>query len=218
EKSILAGKIKVNGEIVSLNHILGPSDVIEHEIHRHEPAVSATLPKIVFDSDDLLIVDKPPSIPVHPTGIYHANTVSEILKHENRLAFVGNVNRLDRLTSGLLIIATNPSKASDLTLLMVGRKIHKEYIAKVYGKFDSNRVNSEFVQVETISGESTIKCDAPLLKIEHKLSISMVSCNGKPSTTLFRLFGYNQVENTSLIICIPLTGRTHQIRTHLLFL
>lgn len=119
-------------------------------------------------------------------------------------------------------MASNPAKASELSSLMMDRKIHKEYIAKSYGRFpDSQDSIGEFdglVEQKEVDGTNFIQCNAPLLKIEHKIGLSAVSRHGKPSSTLFRLLRYDPCENTSLIACIPATGRTHQIRVHLQFL
>lgn len=241
----------MNGKRLLANAKLQANDLLEHEIHRHEPAVTCRSPEITFISEDgLMIVDKPASIPVHPTGIYYANTVTEILKKEHgfkflaskscynrqtmslweRVTFLLDINRLDRLTSGLLVMATNSSKAIELSKLMSNRQIHKEYIAKVKGKLPGphdlgqkvysniNDCSSGYVRSKIVDNEEWTLCSAPLSKIEHKIGLCAVSVDGKESTTLFKLLEHSSVEDTSLVLCRPLTGRTHQIRVHLQFL
>lgn len=85
-----AGRIRVNGLETAANATLKAHDLIEHEIHRHEPAVTVCPPKIVYENEGLLIVDKPASIPVHPTGVYYANTINEILRGEHHLSFISS--------------------------------------------------------------------------------------------------------------------------------
>jgi tRNA pseudouridine synthase 9 len=79
--AIERGAIIVNGERVALDYKIQESDVIAHTMHRHEPPVTSRPIRIVHECDDFLVVDKPASMPVHPTGRYHFNTVLGILEH-----------------------------------------------------------------------------------------------------------------------------------------
>lgn len=113
------------------------------------------------------------------------------------------VNRLDRLTSGIVLIALTKEKAVEMEVLLKGRAIFKEYLCRVKGNF-----------MEGCDQE--IVCEMPVKIISHKLGLCSVADDGKPCTTIFKRLKYNGT--TSLVSCRPLTGRMHQIRVHLLWL
>jgi tRNA pseudouridine synthase 9 len=195
--AILNGRITVNGLQVALEYIVKNSDLIENRIHRHEPPVCDLKIEIVDESDDVLIISKPSSIPVHATGRYRLNTIIHILKQEHRYQELHPVNRLDRLTSGLMILARNKKKATELMTALGERLVQKTYYARVKGKFPFDE----------------IVCEEPIETVSHKVGINIVSATGKPSVTKFTFVSYNG--RTSLVKCEPKTGRTHQIRVHL---
>jgi len=136
-------------------------------------------------------------------------------------------NRLDRLTSGIMFIAKHKKAAENMTRQIMGRTIKKEYVARVAGEFPAEPV----------------VCDQPILQISPKLGLNRVRANGKPAKTVFVRLAYyppkNGSEGTpansanppsdssrpwqkhrgySIVRCLPLTGRTHQLRVHLQFL
>ena len=90
---------------------------------------------VVTMTEDLVVVDKPPSIPVHPCGRYRHNTVVFILAKEQGLKNLRTIHRLDRLTSGLLLFGRNPAKAREIETQIRSRQVRKEYIARVEGEF-----------------------------------------------------------------------------------
>ncbi|KAJ3082114.1 RNA pseudouridylate synthase domain containing protein 2, partial [Quaeritorhiza haematococci] len=110
------------------------------------------------------------------------------------------VNRIDRLTSGILLIALTKEKSTSMMKEMMGRNIQKTYLCRVKGEFP----------------EGEVVCEEPILTISFKLGINIVSPEGKPCKTIFQRLSYNGL--TSLVMCKPLTGRTHQIRVHLQYL
>ncbi|ORX45656.1 DRAP deaminase [Hesseltinella vesiculosa] len=194
------GLITLNGKPVGVDTIVNNGDIVGHEIHRHEPPVPDTPVNIVYESDDLMVIDKPGGIPVHAAGRYRYNTVVSILRRQHSIPKLYPSNRLDRPTSGLMLISKTPEKAAKMEREMSQRNIQKEYICRVDGVFP----------------EEEVTCNEPIKIISHKLSISYVHPDGKPCTTVFRRISTDG--QSSIVRCKPLTGRTHQIRVHLKFL
>lgn len=85
KQAIATGQVLINGKPANLDTIIRNGDSIGHRTHKHEPAVSSREIKIVHEDDELVVIDKPSGIPVHPTGRFRYNTVVMILKHEKNL-------------------------------------------------------------------------------------------------------------------------------------
>jgi tRNA pseudouridine synthase 9 len=156
QRAIEEHRIRVNFKPTTADYIIDHHDVIQHFIHRHEPPVLDLAIDIVYEDDNMLIVNKPPSIPVHPSGRYTHNSLLNILKYEmgysNDLCLV---NRIDRLTSGLVLLAKNKRTAQLKMREMMDRNIDKAYIARVRGDFKWDE----------------IECNEPMLVYAHKLGI-----------------------------------------------
>lgn len=209
-----SGKIQVNGKPVpSVTSQVKNGDVISHTLHRHEPPVTAQPIGIVNEDDDLIVINKPAGVPVHPVGRYNYNSVVEILRAErghqwNPLP----VNRLDRLTSGVMFIGKHKKAAEKLSEQLIHRTVRKEYVARVRGEFPTGEV----------------LCEQPILQISPKLGLNRVRANGKSAKTVFKRLAYYPPKPSaegetpgpgySIVRCLPLTGRTHQLRVHLQFL
>ncbi|KAI9290647.1 pseudouridine synthase, partial [Neoconidiobolus thromboides FSU 785] len=189
ELAILEGRIRVNGCQVSSEYKIKSMDRIQHLIHRHELPVNR-FPEIeyIYEDRELLIVNKPSSLPVHPSGRYSHNTLIEMIKHRKKLTKLYLSNRLDRLTSGIVIIGLNEVIAKKIESEMKLNKVSKEYFCRVDGKFP------EFVE-----------CDQPIKVLDPKLGLYMVHPDGKPSFTRFELVKFNG--KSSLVKAIPKTGR-----------
>lgn len=199
-KTISEGKVMLNDKPANLDSVIKNGDLISHRIHRHEPCVTSRPIKIVKETDELIIIDKPCGIPVHPTGRYRYNTVTKIMKLEMDKE-VHPCNRLDRLTSGLMFLAKNPKGADKFVEQLKAREVKKEYIARVKGVFPD--------------GEITV--DKPLFTLEPRLGLNIVDEErGKPATTIFKKISSDG--ETSIVKAMPHTGRTHQIRVHLQYL
>ncbi|KAK0589589.1 hypothetical protein LWI29_016064 [Acer saccharum] len=223
--AVKCGRIQVDGEMVPVSYIVKSSQKISHFVHRHEPPVMACDVSILQKEPDVVTVCKPPSAPVHPCGQYRKNTVVGILQAEHGLAPLFPVHRLDRLVSGLLILARNASKADlfrqqislhctvDAMKLLLCKKIieagkvHKQYIAKVIGVFpEGEQVVDANINYNAKAGRSTAEAgercgDTPI--------------KGKAACTKFTRISTNGTH--SIVLCEPITGRTHQIRVHLLY-
>lgn len=125
---------------VTCEYVVQRTDVLHHTVHRHEPAVAVTIPHapyvtIVGETDDILAVDKPCTMPVHPCGGYHQNSLLPLLKTHRKERFY-SIHRLDRLTSGLVLLAKRSEVARDWAKIIQQRDCcSKLYVARVRGNF-----------------------------------------------------------------------------------
>ncbi|GMG54772.1 unnamed protein product [Ambrosiozyma monospora] len=185
--------------------VLQSRDLVHNQVHRHEVPVADSPIRVIEETLDYLIIDKPAGIPVHPTQGHHYNTILEILKHENaRLSEyeceLQVCHRLDKLTSGVMILAKNKQthrafydKISDKS------SVFKEYVARVHGRFP-----------KTLTRKERIVLVDPF-KMYRRGGVQ----NPTPAKTEFELMSYNTELDQSIIKCKPYTGRKHQIRIHL---
>lgn len=204
-KAVDAGRIQVDGELVHASYVVKSSQKISHFLHRHEPPVLVEDVLILQNEADVLTVCKPASVPVHPCGQYRKNTVVGILQAEHGLAPLFPVHRLDRLVSGLLIFAKNANKADQFRQQIEAGLLQKEYIAKVVGVFpEGEQVVDANVNYNAREGRSSIEVGDQIMGKHLK---------GKPACTKFTRISTNGTY--SVVLCKPITGRTHQIRVHL---
>lgn len=200
ESKIKSGQILINGKVVDIDYIFKSHDQLTSRVHRHElPILAADIP-IVHQDDDLLVVNKPPSLPVHPCGRYRFNSCLAMLYKQYGFTNLHVIHRLDRLTSGILMFGKNHNTAVKFSQAIVSRNVQKDYLCRVSGNFP----------------DGEIEVDQPLHILCKKVGISVVKSTGKPSLTVFKKLGYNG--KSSLVLCSPKTGRTHQIRVHLQYL
>ncbi|CAL9686474.1 unnamed protein product [Knipowitschia caucasica] len=195
------GRIRLNDTPVKdLSIVLRNNDHMRNTVHRHEPPVVGRPLEILADNGEILVVDKPASIPVHPCGRFRHNTVIFILGKEQGISELHTVHRLDRLTSGVLLFARNLETSKRLDQLVRDRQLVKEYVCRVEGEFP----------------EGEITCEEPILVVSFKIGLCRVDPKGKESRTVFERLHFDG--QTSVVRCLPLTGRTHQIRVHLQYL
>lgn len=231
KNAIETGNICINGEKVPTDAIVHNGDVVSHTIHRHEPPVTPDPVGIVHEDEDIIVINKPAGVPVHPAGRYNFNSVIEIVRDQRGYQFNPlPCNRLDRLTSGIMFLGKHRRGAEEMCAQILNRTVMKEYVARVAGKFP----------------EGEIVCEKPILQISPKLGLNAVRANGKTARTVFRRLAYyppkdsamengdvgetintellnddtpwKRLQGYSIVRCAPLTGRTHQIRVHLQFL
>ncbi|XP_030070486.1 LOW QUALITY PROTEIN: RNA pseudouridylate synthase domain-containing protein 2-like [Microcaecilia unicolor] len=196
-----AGRLRLNEEPVQdLNIVLKNNDFMRNTVHRHEPPVTDQPICILAENEEVVVVDKPSSLPVHPCGRFRHNTVIFILGKEHNLRELHPIHRLDRMTSGVLIFAKTLEVSKRLHEQIQERQLEKEYVCRVAGEFP----------------ECELTCEEPILVFSCKFGVCRVDPKGKPCKTVFQRLSYNG--KSSVVKCFPYTGRTHQIRVHLQFL
>ncbi|KAJ4471500.1 pseudouridine synthase [Lentinula aciculospora] len=199
-----SGVTTINGQVANPSHIIQNGDRMENVVHRHEPPVTSTPIRILLEDKEreFIVVDKPGSIPVHASGRYHRNTLVAILMSDFGYEKVYTVNRLDRLTSGLMILPTSSDCARKLTKEFVSGTVRKEYVARVNGRFP----------------DGDVICEQPLLTVDRQMGLNIVHQEGRSAKTIFTLIRYDENTDTSVVHCKPMTGRSHQLRVHLQYL
>ncbi|KAH9163776.1 hypothetical protein EDB89DRAFT_2247469 [Lactarius sanguifluus] len=176
-----SGITTINGNIAKPGTIVRNGDRIENVVHRHEPPVTSRPVKILHEDreSEFIVIDKPGSIPVHATGRYFYLSLVEILQREFGYQKVYTVNRLDRLTSGLMIIGLSSSRTHVLSQEFVQGEVKKEYIARCSGEFPAEEV----------------VVDQPLLTVDRQMGLNIVHPDGKT----FALRQQHEHERTPLL-------------------
>ena len=216
--AVRSGEIFVDGRSVRPSATLRSGSVVSFApAERSEPPVDADF-AVVFEDADLLVVDKPGNLPCHPGGAYFANTLWGLLRE--RFGEVRIVNRLDRETSGLVVVAKNAETAGKLAGGGGGTFAEKRYLAVVHGSFPDKEIIADgFIRdrkPEEAVGEGLVR---------KKRVFSTTAENGfdwERAATTFRLTGRSAPRDgggdVSLVEAELDTGRTHQIRATLLAL
>ena len=199
--------IILNQEKVTVRRVLHSGDVLTLALDDERTAEHLTpvnIPvDIVYEDNDVLIPNKPPFMPTHPSHLHHGDTLADALAYKyskDGLPFVFRpVNRLDRNTSGITLIAKNRISAAKLTEAMRSGKISKQYIAILEG--------------EPPQDEGVIET---YIKRADKSIIVRRNCSenegGDYALTKYKVLCRH--DRKSLVLATPKTGRTHQLRVH----
>ncbi|CAM9950708.1 unnamed protein product [Discosporangium mesarthrocarpum] len=138
QSAIRAGHITVNGEKTEAEYKLRSGDLVCNRLHRHEPPVVGGDINIVLETETEMVVNKPPTIPVHPCGSYRFNSLFYILQQQRPGVTLRVCHRLDRLTSGLTIFAKTAERANEIQSQIGSGETKKVYLARVSGDFGQN--------------------------------------------------------------------------------
>lgn len=215
QKAINRGNVLVNGNFVKSNYILKPFDEIEIELP--VPEKQEILPEnipldIKYEDEYLLIVNKPAGMVTHPAYrnysgtlvnaiMYYSNSRNENLSSMNGFERAGIVHRLDKDTSGLLVIAKDEVTHSKLSDLFMRHDIEREYQAIIWG----NLKKKKGVIESRLARDKRDRKKVAVLKDDEE--------GGKVAITMYEVL--KEYEFLSLIKLNLKTGRTHQIRVHL---
>ncbi|MGM9703656.1 MAG: RluA family pseudouridine synthase [Prevotella sp.] len=213
QKAAEAGFVHVNDRPVKSNYKVRPGDIVTLMLDR--PHYDTTIEPedipldIVYEDEELMVINKPAGLVVHPgCGNFHGTLVNAIAWHLRDLPTydpndpqVGLVHRIDKDTSGLLVVAKTPDAKTSLGVQFFNKTTHRSYNALVWGNFveDNGRIEGN------IGRDPKDRLRMAVFPPDSEI--------GKPAVTHYRVierFGY-----VTLVECILETGRTHQIRAHM---
>ena len=213
QKAADAGFVHVNDQPVKSNYKVRPLDVITLMLDapQHDHTIEAEdIPlDIVYEDTDLMVVNKAPGMVVHPgAGNFHGTLINAVAWHLKDLSSfdandpaVGLVHRIDKDTSGLLVVAKTPVAKTKLGLQFFNKTTHRSYNALVWGNFNEDEGRIE----GNIGRDPRDRLRMNVFPPDSEI--------GKSAVTHYRIlerFGY-----VTLVECILETGRTHQIRAHM---
>jgi len=196
-----SGTLTVNKHDVGISHIVYPGDIITINWQQACTIIPIKLPlTICYEDDYMLIIDKPAGMLVHPTTLENLTTLANAVIYYFRSMHLPYnfhpVHRLDRNTSGLVLIAKQPHIQHVLSRNNI-KDINRQYLALASGTI--------------IPADGTI--DAPIARHPDSIIERMVDENGQHAITCYKVLEH--LNNASLVELTLLTGRTHQIRVHL---
>ena len=205
-RSAIEKRILVNKKEVRMRYIVHAGDLVQINLQSDE-SQNITPEKmdldIVYEDEDILVINKKPYMVVHPTKSYQSGTLANgvlfYFKETNQNCIVRLVSRLDMNTSGLIIIAKNQFAHMALSKEMEENNLEKRYLAIVHGNLKEK--------------EGTI--DAPIYRPDGEEfgTMRIVDERGQRSITHYKVI--ESFKDTDLVECLLETGRTHQIRVHM---
>ena len=205
---IRSGQILVNGNKCKTGYSLEMNDIIQVDVLKEESNSKKLIPEnlnlsIIHEDESIVVINKPARIIVHPgIGVNSGTVANGLAYHFQKLSNIngdlrpGIVHRLDKDTSGVMVIAKNNSAHAFLADQFKERKVKKKYIGLTWGLWDNE--NGEI--------------NEPLHRDKKDPTRFSINANGKNSITKYKV--EKIFRHSSLVSFFPLTGRTHQIRIH----
>lgn len=207
---IKKGKVSLNNKIISPSYKIEENDVISVDFAVEEYDPKNLKPydfklNIIYEDDDIIVIDKPKGLVVHPGDGHHDDTLVNALIYANKklstlngLERIGIVHRIDKDTSGLLLICKNNFAHAFIAKQLEDHTMHREYYALVLGKIE----------------EDNVKIIAPIARDKNnRMKMCVDNTKGRSAITHFTVL--KRYEKYTLVDCKLETGRTHQIRVHM---
>ncbi len=189
--------LKINERSITIDYNIKAGDITTHTSEPNiEPDVSANL-ELIYACDDFWVINKPSPLPMHASGRFVRNTFINFLE----LAFPNDefkmVHRIDANTTGLVVVAKNKTTANNLREQFENKVVQKQYIALVEGIIhEDNLILEQSIGKEVIEGGAR-----------------RINNSGKSAETSLKII--ERRDNSTLVLVMPSTGRTNQIRLHL---
>lgn len=200
--------ILLNGKHATVRATVNDGDVLEinlgdEHLNSEKLIPSSTLPDIIFEDEHIIAVNKPPFMPTHQSQGHFYDTLANSLAYyyslKDRPFVFRSVNRLDRNTSGVVLIAKDRLSSSKLSAQMKNDEIRKTYIAILKGELESNE---GIIETHIRRREKSIILREACTETE----------DSKIAITKYKVLASKN--GLSLVLAAPLTGRTHQLRVH----
>lgn len=209
QKLVKQGLVTVNGRVVANNYNVKLGDIIlvDDDLNYDITIEAEDIPiDIVYEDGDLLVINKPSGMVVHPAPGHYTGTLVNALLYKFQLSSgekgrPGIVHRLDKDTSGLMLVAKNDQTHEALSKMIANKEVERHYLAIVDGviKHDTGTI------------------DAPIGRDpNNRQKMAVTDIHGKEAITHFRVI--ETYSNHTLVECILETGRTHQIRVHMAYI
>lgn len=212
QQAVKDGAVRVNEQIVKSNYKVKPGDDIKvlfaHPTHEHLLVAEDIPIDVVYEDDHLVVVNKPAGMVVHPGhGNYSGTLINALIHHfenlpNNSSNRPGLVHRIDKDTSGLLVVAKTEQAMAHLSAQFAAKTSEREYVAIVWGNFTD--------QAGTVEGNIGRH---PKNRLQNYVWSGDDADKGKPAVTHWKVL--EDLGYVTVISCRLETGRTHQIRVHM---
>ncbi len=226
------GAIKTNigNQTVHKNYLAKKNDVFLVDLG--EPLVSRVVPEdiplsIIFEDDHVIVINKEPGLIVHPgSGIHSGTLVNGLVNHYGKLADIGEwkrpgiVHRIDKDTSGLLVVAKSNKAYHELAKQFAQHTAKRKYLAIIWGRPDPTNEQSKIKSLLTSEAKGIFRIQGKIGRhpVHRKKMCLRKDGGGKEAVTRCKIltsFFYEDRIIASLVSCWLETGRTHQIRVHM---